>query len=122
MKIDIKTPTILYFILGPVPTAQDIAASIKLSPAQVRFRNAQGVLTGNHSLEPCDGVAGEVPEIYSKAYPAAETVLEKYMKSVDALTSNASDISEVVDDEIMGVGFIEPKAKAARAPYGSKVK
>jgi hypothetical protein len=75
---------ILYFIEGPLPTSEDYAAALELR-ANVVFRNALAVPEENSSLEPCDGVAGEVPPAYAKAYPPAEAAIAKTKSQLKAL-------------------------------------
>lgn len=75
---------ILYFIEGPLPTSEDYAAALELR-ANVVFRNALAVPEENSSLEPCDGVAGEVPPAYAKAYPPAEAAIARTKSQLKAL-------------------------------------
>lgn len=58
---------VIYFLAGPVPSAEQIAAAEKLgsSSRQVVFRNATQVRDGE-ALEKCDFVAGNVPKQYTK--------------------------------------------------------
>lgn len=85
-----KPAKILYFINGPLPTkeqrkeAEDIKAS-------VHFRNAQYVPSESHALEICDGVAGEVPEIYKKAFPNYKEALKKKAAEFKELTDKVGD-------------------------------
>lgn len=76
-----KQATILFFVDGPMPTAEQFAEAQKL-PAQVKFRNAQQV-PDSGALEAADGVAGSVPQRYADVYPeAAEAIknVEKFNK------------------------------------------
>lgn len=63
-----RLPVILYFINGMAPTEDQAeeAASLK---ANVRFRNALLVdNAGAEALEECDGVMGDVPPRYQRAF------------------------------------------------------
>jgi hypothetical protein len=85
-----KPAKILYFIEGVAPSPEDYEAASQLQ-ATVVFRNALFVPTEPHSLEMCDGVAGEVPDIYAEAYPTAEDAIEKKAEELKALTSKVGD-------------------------------
>lgn len=75
-----KLPRILFFIRGPVPSLEQQLEAEDLSPARVSFRNADLVLAEG-ALEVCDGVTGEVPARYKKAYPTAKKALEGFAEA-----------------------------------------
>ena len=87
----IKPAKILYFIDGPVPTKADYAGAYALAPGNVVYRNSQHVPAEPHALEQCDGVAGNVPEIYAKAFPKAEEALAKKKAEFDKLAEKVGD-------------------------------
>lgn len=58
MAVDSRV--ILYFIAGPNPTETELQAAKQLGTS--RFRVAR--LAENDPVEPCDAVAGAVPEAY----------------------------------------------------------
>jgi hypothetical protein len=69
----LKQIKILFFIKGVLPTIGDQLMATQYGGAQVCFRNAMYV---DGASEPCDGVAGCVPECYAK-FPTAEQALAK---------------------------------------------
>ncbi len=70
-----RYPRILFFIKGVMPSAEAMEVSEKFGP-NVAFRNANFVPSSG-SIEKCDGVAGEIPELY-KECPTAEEALKKF--------------------------------------------
>ncbi len=70
-----RYPRILYFIKGVMPSAEAQEVAEALGP-NVAFRNANFVPTSG-APEKCDGVAGDVPELYKK-FPTAEEALKKF--------------------------------------------
>ena len=60
-----KTPKVLFFINGPVPTADDRqqAAELEAQGNNVGFRNLQWV-TPDAGIEIFDALAGAVPKLY----------------------------------------------------------
>ena len=64
-----KSPKVLYFIHGAVPSEKELADA-KLYGNNVAYRNAQFATSGA-APEPCDGVAGAVPEAYASCPKAA---------------------------------------------------
>ena len=60
-----KTPKVLFFINGPVPTADDLqqAAELEAQGNKVGFRNVQWV-TPDAGIEIFDALAGAVPKMY----------------------------------------------------------
>lgn len=70
-------PSILYFIAGPVPTAEEAAHAETFGP-NVRYRNASVVPEelSPGSIEKCDGVAGSVPKAYSAIKKAEHVVAD----------------------------------------------
>lgn len=63
-----QLPVVLYFIPGMMPTEAELNEAANLR-ASVRFRNASLVDGhGAEALEECDGVMGDVPERYRRAF------------------------------------------------------
>lgn len=62
-----KTPKVLFFIHGPVPTADDRqqAAELEAQGNNVGFRNLQWV-TPEAGIEIFDSLAGDVPPMYQE--------------------------------------------------------
>lgn len=56
-------PRLLYFIDGPKPSEDDLAAAVAITEYDVAFRNAQ-LVPGTGALENCQAVAGCVPPTY----------------------------------------------------------
>lgn len=103
-----KPAKILFFINGVLPTKADYEAATKLgNNANVLFRNAQHVPKEAHALERCDGVAGEVPEIYENAFPSAEEAIKKNKADFKKLTDSIDDIKPPEKTELT------PEAKKA---------
>lgn len=98
-----KPVRILFFIAGVVPTAEEQQAAAELNGAQVVFRNASAVPAEKHSLEICDGVAGEVPDLYAEAFPDAAEAIKKRKEELKALASKVGDSAA-------------PKAKGNQTP------
>ncbi len=63
---------VLYFIKGSSPTKEEIENALKCGTQM--FRNAHAV-TSFDFIEPCDGVAGAVPDRY-KRFPRVDVVAE----------------------------------------------
>lgn len=87
----LKMPKILYFCKTGLPTVEERqeAAHIK---GQVVFRNASAIADANESVSPeeCDGVAGEVPEIY-EGFPSAEEAFANYERSLQEKADLVAD-------------------------------
>lgn len=106
----IKKAIILFFINGVLPTDKDRAAAAELEQfAYVRFRNASAVPTEQHALEICDGVAGDVPEIYAKRFPTAE-------KAIKAKEAEKKALQEKVADKPAPKAPAKAAAKPAEKP------
>lgn len=105
-----KALKLLFFVNGPAPTAEQIVEAEALS-GNVAFRNALAVPAENHALEDCDGVAGEVPAIYSAKYPTAEDAIEARAAKIAALSAK-------VGDEPAPKPPAKTGGKAAAAPKG----
>lgn len=91
MQTSTKVPRILFFVDGPTPSLRDLAVAAAIG-ANVVFRNAQAVPGDAHSLEICDGVAGEViPPLYAEAYPTAEDAVENYKAYLAELSAKVGD-------------------------------
>ena len=85
-----KPSKILFFINGMAPTVHDRIEAEALG-AQICYRNAHHVPTDPHALEECDGVAGEVPQIYADKYPAAEDAIAARLEKLQALATKVGD-------------------------------
>ncbi len=101
-----KWPRILFFILGALPTAEEVGEAEALG-FNVVFRNAL-LVPAEGALEACDGVAGEVPERYAAAFPSAEEVLEEFK------AGSSFEKTEKVEKKAEKVK--EPKAPEGKAP------
>lgn len=86
-----KLAKILYFVSGPAPSAAQLAEALEMN-ANVMFRNATAVPAEQHSIELCDGVAGDAPPLYADAYPTAED-------AIAAKTAELKSLSDRVGDE-----------------------
>lgn len=75
-----RVPRILFFIKGTLPTLEEQLEAEDLAPARVSFRNAN-LVREEGALEICDGVTGEVPARYKKAYPTAKKALEGFAEA-----------------------------------------
>lgn len=82
---------ILFFIAGAVPTLKDQIEASEISGAKVCFRNALYVDKYETSLETCDGVAGCVPEAYSKL-PTAEAAIAARREALLKLRAKLGDV------------------------------
>ena len=85
-----KPLKILFFTNGPAPTAEQLAEANKLN-GQICFRNAKYVPAEPHGLEDCDGVAGDVPAIYSAEYPDAVSAIEAREEKIAELSASVGD-------------------------------
>lgn len=115
-----KPAKILYFIDGPSPSSEDFHAAQALK-AQVVFRNAQMVPSEKHSLEDCDGVAGDVPPIYADAYPPAKEAIAKKDAELKDLSSKVGDVpapkrGQKTESETAPVPTPNPDAPTIAAP------
>jgi len=91
MDNQIKKAKILFFVDGPSPTPEDFKAAQALN-GQVMFRNARAVPSEVHSLEVCDGVAGDfVPELYAERFGSAEDAISKKEGELETLASKVGD-------------------------------
>lgn len=86
---NVKMPFILFFIAGMIPTAQELQQRSKLR-GQIGMRNASKV-DPNHACEPCDGVAGAVPEQYAKKFPTYEACIAAFDKKLEDAAKIAGD-------------------------------
>lgn len=122
-----KLAKVLYFVSGPVPSAEQYQEAQALK-ANVVFRNAQAVPAERHALETCDGVAGEVPEQYADAFDTAKVAISKkdrYFKELAAKVGDEAPPQELQEtaNGPTGEGGIEAdkavtptgKGKAAKA-------
>lgn len=85
-----KPLKILFFTNGPAPTAEQLAEANKLN-GHICFRNAKYVPAEPHALEDCDGVAGDVPAIYSAQYPDAVSAIEAREEKIAELSASVGD-------------------------------
>ena len=85
-----KPLKILFFTNGPAPTAEQLAEANKLN-GHICFRNAKYVPAEPHALEECDGVAGDVPAIYSAEYPDAVSAIEAREEKIAELSASVGD-------------------------------
>ena len=85
-----KPLKILFFTNGPAPTAEQLAEANKLN-GNICFRNAKYVPAEPHGLEDCDGVAGDVPAIYSAEYPDAVSAIEARDEKIAELSASVGD-------------------------------
>lgn len=85
-----KPLKILFFTNGPAPTAEQLAEANKLN-GNICFRNAKYVPAEPHALEDCDGVAGDVPAIYSAKYPDAVSAIEAREEKIAELSASVGD-------------------------------
>ena len=85
-----KPLKILFFTNGPAPTAEQLAEANKLN-GHICFRNAKYVPDELHALEECDGVAGDVPAIYSAEYPDAVSAIEAREEKIAELSASVGD-------------------------------
>ena len=85
-----KPLKILFFTNGPAPTAEQLAEANKLN-GHICFRNAKYVPAEPHALEDCDGVAGDVPAIYSAKYPDAVSAIEAREEKIAELSASVGD-------------------------------
>lgn len=58
---------VLFFVNGPSPTSAQMKQAFKIE-GNVQFRDVTR-FDPTLPLEKCDGVAGDVPTLYSEAYP-----------------------------------------------------
>ena len=85
-----KPLKILFFTNGPAPTAEQLAEANKLN-GNICFRNAKYVPAEPHALEDCDGVAGDVPAVYSAEYPDAVSAIEAREEKIAELSASVGD-------------------------------
>lgn len=84
-----KQLTIIYFIAGRHATPDELKEGLALE-AQVRYLSAMFV-NDKHSVEDCDGVCGQVPEMY-KHLPDAEDVIAKHAKEMEKVYASSGDV------------------------------
>ena len=85
-----KPLKILFFTNGPAPTAEQLVEANTLN-GHICFRNAKYVPAEPHALEECDGVAGDVPAIYSAKYPDAVSAIEAREEKIAELSASVGD-------------------------------
>lgn len=98
-----KAPRILYFLKGSMPTAEQQIDAMRYGSGVV-FRNGSCVPVEG-SPEACDGVAGDVPALYS-AMRSGEDAMREYIAKTNMLTQPAAPAAPVE----------EPKVTAPVAP------
>lgn len=109
----LKHPRILYFLNGPVTKPADAAAAMKLG-SNVSFRNAL-LIDPTECLEPCDGVAGFVPDNYAAAYPKGAKVMADFVASLGDVPKPAEGGEEPAAPAVKEV-VEAPAFKPATAP------
>lgn len=87
-----RQAVILYFIDGPMPTAEQFAEGQSMA-AQVKYRNAQQV-PDSGALERADGVAGSVPSRYAEVYPEAAEAIKNVEKANKAELKRAGEVPQ----------------------------
>jgi hypothetical protein len=104
-----KQPFILFFLAGMVPTPAELVEAGKIR-GRVGHRNASVVNAGDVP-EPCDGVAGKVPEPYKKMPTAAQAIAAYDKRLEDAAKTAASlvDKPPTVKPASAGGGLPAPK-------------
>ena len=113
-----KPLKILFFTNGPAPTAEQLAEANKLN-GNICFRNAKYVPDDPHALEDCDGVAGDVPAIYSAKYPDAVSAIEAREEKIAELSASVGDSPapcKPKGDKDAAKGATSPKPQDAPAP------
>ena len=110
-----KPLKILFFTNGPAPTAEQLAEANKLN-GQICFRNAKYVPAEPHGLEDCDGVAGDVPAIYSAEYPDAVSAIEAREEKIAELSASVGDSPAPRKPKDAAKGATEPKPQDTPAP------
>lgn len=117
-------PTILFFVWGPVPSAEDYeeVAALEAQGVRVKMRNAQWA-TPDAGIEEADGYRGAVPDHY-KAYvkhleylesqpPVQET--EKTIELVDLISNGFVDIKNPLERAMADIptGFVDAASVTA---------
>lgn len=110
-----KPLKILFFTNGPAPTAEQLAEANKLN-GNICFRNAKYVPAEPHGLEDCDGVAGDVPAIYSAEYPDAVSAIEAREEKIAELSASVGDSPAPRKPKDAAKGAVAPKPQDAPAP------
>lgn len=105
---------ILFFTDGPAPTAKQLAEANKLN-GHICFRNARYVPADPHALEACDGVAGDVPAVYSAKYPDAGVAIEAREATLAELSAAVGDSPAPRKPKGIKDAIKEPPAPAAPA-------
>jgi len=88
MKV-LKQPFILFFIAGVKPTPEELKA-VSLIQGRIGMRNASRV-NPEDKAEPCDGVAGSVPEGFYRKLPTADEAIARFRKSVEDAANLVGD-------------------------------
>ncbi|UUV44522.1 hypothetical protein RCMOTHERGOOSE_12 [Rhodobacter phage RcMotherGoose] len=111
-----KALKILYFVRGAAPSPAQLAEAHSLN-ANVCFRNALAI-SNEAALEACDGVAGDVPPVYSAKFPAAVAALEARAKTIEALSKKVGDepAPKKPEDAPAKPGKAAPATAAAPTP------
>lgn len=84
-----KAPRILYFLKGSMPTAEQQIDAMRYGSGVV-FRNGSCVPVEG-SPEACDGVAGDVPTLYS-AMRSGEDAMREYLAKTNLLSQPANPV------------------------------
>ena len=85
--MNLSLPKILFFTASHTPTAAETYDAAMLGVA-VEFRNSMFVYGAE---ETCDGVAGSVPECYSK-HPSAEDAIKEFKQRAKASRDAIADV------------------------------
>jgi len=109
-----KALKVLYFVNGPAPSALQNEEAHAMN-ANVCFRNARAIAS-DAPLEECDGVAGEVPPVYSAKFPDAASAIEARAKKLAALSAKVGDEPAPKKTDAAPAKPAEPTAKAPAKP------
>ena len=117
-------PTILFFVWGPVPSAEDYeeVAALEEQGVRVKMRNAQWA-TPDAGIEEADGYRGAVPDHYKAyvehlEYLASQPQIkepEKTIELVDLISGGFVDIQNPLERAMADIptGFVDVAAVTA---------
>ena len=117
-------PTILFFVWGPVPSAEDYeeVAALEEQGVRVKMRNAQWA-TPDAGIEEADGYRGAVPDHYKKYAEHLEFLAsqppvqepEKTIELVDLIAGGFVDIQNPLERAMADIptGFVDVAAVTA---------
>lgn len=101
-----KALKILFFIKGPAPSPEQRQEALSIN-GNVCFRNAAVIRDGDY-VEPCDGVAGEVPKAYKKL-PSAKEAMDARAKKIEELSKAIGDSKAPKKSDKKDDGKTDPK-------------